>query len=105
MLTSILKIETYSIYSLHWLVHILIQDFSVTPAISDGTFCYHFPGVLCPTHCFQHVHSAQQLDFFLHGLAVDVVYTLQQGFKAFDDEAILELADFQLEKKDDASVL
>nr|CCA18856.1 AlNc14C57G4321 [Albugo laibachii Nc14] len=44
----------------------------------------------------EHVHSAQQLDFFLHGLAVDVVYTLQQGVKAFDDAAILEIMIFNL---------
>nr|CCA26636.1 AlNc14C397G11337 [Albugo laibachii Nc14] len=105
MLTSTLKIETYSIYSLHYLVNTVIQDSIVVPANNDSRFCYRFPGVLCPTHCFQHIHSARQVDFFLHGLAVDVVYTLQQGVKALDDEAILELADLQLELTDDASIL
>nr|CCA25313.1 conserved hypothetical protein [Albugo laibachii Nc14] len=62
-------------------------------------------GVLSPTHCFQHVHSAQQVDFILHGLAVDVVYTLQQGVKALNNAVILELADLQLELTEDASVL
>nr|CCA19572.1 AlNc14C73G4997 [Albugo laibachii Nc14] len=47
----------------------------------------------------------QQLDFFLHGLAVDVVYTLQQGVKTLDDVGIPELVDLQLELTEDASVL
>nr|CCA19379.1 AlNc14C70G4820 [Albugo laibachii Nc14] len=105
MLTSISKIETYSIYSLHWFVHIVIKDSIVASAITDRRFCYHFPGVLCPTRCFQHVHSAQQVDFILHGMAVDVVYTLQQGVKALDDVGIPEFADLQLELTEDASVL
>ena len=41
----------------------------------------------------------------MHGLAVDVVYTLQQGVKALNNAVILELADLQLELTDDASVL